>query len=79
MGDNNFIAYTYVLSAINHMFGRVIWDKLPECIFKNFENFQFLISKIKMVIYPKYFPCQTYGYWLITPNQKTLCFKTNVF
>ena len=22
----------------NHMFGRAIWDKLPECIFENFEN-----------------------------------------
>ena len=26
------------ISTSNHMFGRVIWDKLPECIFKNFEN-----------------------------------------
>ena len=22
----------------NHMFGSVIWDKLPECIFENFET-----------------------------------------
>ena len=21
----------------NHMFGRAIWNKLPECIFENFE------------------------------------------
>ena len=26
-----------VISTINHMFRRAIWDKLPECIFENFE------------------------------------------
>ena len=26
------------ISTSNHIFGRMIWDKLPECIFKNFEN-----------------------------------------
>ena len=25
------------ISTCNHMFGRAIWDKLPECIFENFE------------------------------------------
>ena len=25
------------ISASNHMFGRAIWDKLPECIFEYFE------------------------------------------
>ena len=25
-------------STSNHMFGRAIWDKLPECIFENFET-----------------------------------------
>ena len=25
------------VSTSNHMFGRAIWDKLPECIFENFE------------------------------------------
>ena len=26
-----------LISTGNHMFGKVIWDKLPECIFENFE------------------------------------------
>ena len=26
------------ISTGNHMFGRVIWDKLTECIFENFES-----------------------------------------
>ena len=25
------------ISTSNHMFGRAIWDKLPKCIFENFE------------------------------------------
>ena len=25
------------ISTSNHMFGRVIWEKLLECIFENFE------------------------------------------
>ena len=25
------------ISTSNYMFGRVIWDKLPKCIFENFE------------------------------------------
>ena len=25
-----------IISASNNMFGRAIWDKLPECIFENF-------------------------------------------
>ena len=30
--------YQYVLVYINiYTFGRAIWDKLPECIFENFE------------------------------------------
>ena len=39
-----------LLSTINHMIGRTIWEKLPECIFeklkiarvksKQFQNFQ---------------------------------------
>ena len=32
-----------------------------------------------MVTYPKNLPNQTCGYWLITPNQKTLCIKSNIF
>ena len=57
------------------MFGRAIWDKLPECIFENFEN----SSKIKRVVYPKNCPNQTCDYWLITQNQQTLCIETNIF
>ena len=26
-----------LVGTINHMFGRISWDKLPECISKNFE------------------------------------------
>ena len=47
------------ISFSNHMFGREVWDKLPECIFENFETawvkreqFQ-ILSKIMKVIYPK--------------------------
>ena len=31
------------------------------------------------MIYPKNRPNQTSGYWLITPNQQTLCIETNIF
>ena len=31
------ITISRVISTSNHMFGRAIWDKLPECIFENFE------------------------------------------
>ena len=36
-----------LISTSNHMFGRAIWDKLPECIFENFEikREHFQISK----------------------------------
>ena len=67
------------------MFGRVIWHKLPQCIFENFKigrvkqgQFQ-NFSKITRVIYPKICPNQTCGYWLITPKQQTLCVETNIF
>ena len=29
----------FVISSSNHMFGRAIRDKLPECVSENFENF----------------------------------------
>ena len=64
------------------MFGRVIWDKLPKCIFENLEIALFLfrqILKITRVIYTKNCPNQTCDYWLITPNQQTLCIETNIF
>ena len=31
------------------------------------------------MIYLKNLLNQTYGYWLITPNQKPLCIETNIF
>ena len=50
------------LSTSNHMFGRAIWDKLPEPIFENFE-----ISRLKQ---GKNCPNQTCDYWIITPNKQ---------
>ena len=69
------------MSTRNHMFGRVIWDKLPECVFENFGIAWAIskFSKITRVIYPQNCPNQTCGYWLITPNQQTLCIQTNIF
>ena len=31
------------------------------------------------MIYPQNCPNQTCGYWLITPNQQTLCIETSIF
>ena len=28
------------ISTSNHIFGRALWNKFPECIFENFEIFQ---------------------------------------
>ena len=28
---------SYTISTSNHMFASAIWDKLPKCIFENFE------------------------------------------
>ena len=36
-------------------------------------------SKITRVIYPKNHPHQTWNYWLITTDQKTLCIESNIF
>ena len=67
------------------MFRRAIWDKLPECVFANFEiprvkqgQFQ-SFSKITRVIYPTNRQNQACYYWLITPNQQILCIETNIF
>ena len=27
----------YEINTSNHMFGRAIWDKLPECVFESFQ------------------------------------------
>ena len=73
------------ISTSNHMFERVIWDKLPKCIFEKFWNClgkkraNSKISKIIKVIYIKYFPNRICDYWLITPNQQTLCIETNIY
>ena len=58
----------------NCMFGSAIWDKLLEYISKNFE-----ILKMTRLIYPNNCPNQTGGYFLIKPNQQTLCIETNIF
>ena len=47
------------------MFGRAIWDKMPESIFEHFE-----IARVKR---------SQCDYWLITPNQQTFCIENNVF
>ena len=70
----------------NHLFGRVSWDKLPEYVFETFETapikqgqFQKFILNFTRVIYPKNCSNQTCHYWLITPNQQTLCIETSIF
>ena len=67
----------------NHVSGRAFWDKLPECIFENFEISKTrAISKflkITRVIYLKNCPNQPCSYWLITQNQQTLCIETTIF
>ena len=42
--DINFTVIFQIICTINCMFGRAIWDKLPECIFENFE-----IAQVKRV------------------------------
>ena len=59
------------------IFGRVLCDKLPECIFENFEISKF--SKITRVIYIQNCPKQTSDDWLIKPNKQTFCIETNTF
>ena len=62
------------------MFGRAIWDKLPECIFENagvkrnfkiFKNHEGNLSQKS--------PEPTCGYWSITPHQQTFCIETKIF
>ena len=59
------------------MFGKMIWDKLPECIFETSKISKF--SNITKVIDPKNCPNQTCGCWLITRNQQTLSIETHMF
>ena len=70
------------ISTSNHMLGRAILNKLPECIFENFEiarvkrgHFQVFRSHE----YPKNCPKQTCAYWLITPNQQKLFIENDIF
>ena len=51
------------------MFGRAIWDKLPECIFEKFQKIHYPINHSN----------QTCGYCLIIPNQQRICIETNIF
>ena len=42
-GDSVYLEQLPNLNGIctsNHMLGKAIWDKLPECIFENFQIFQ---------------------------------------
>ena len=61
------------------MLRRAIWDKLPECIFENFET----ARKKKMPNHERDLSRKLSepkcGYWLITPNLKTLCIEINIF
>ena len=71
---------TEKFSTSNHMFRRTIWDKLPKCNFETFENFKiFKNHQGDLSPVPQNHPNQTCGYWLITPNQQTLCIGTNTF
>ena len=36
-----------LISTSNHMFGRVIWNKLPECICENFEIARVIIGQFQ--------------------------------
>ena len=66
------------------MFARAIWDKFSKLIFKNFE-----IAWVKRGQYQNFQKSQGWfipkiartkrDYWLITPNQQTLCIETNIF
>ena len=76
------------IGTSNHMFGRAIWNKLSDYIFENFEFGINCPSKTRAIskfskngslIYPNYRPNKTCSYWLITPNQQTLCIETNIF
>ena len=73
----NFGCNNWIISPRNHIFGRAIRNKLPECIFENFKISNF--SKIASVIYFKNRPNQPCDYWFITPKQQTLCIETNIF
>ena len=74
---SNDLLFQISISTSNHMFGRAIWDKLPECISENFEFSK--CSEITRVICSSNCPNQTCGYLLITSNQEKLCTEMNIF
>ena len=57
------------------MFGRAIYDKLPESIFENYQK----IFKNHEDDLSKNCPNQICDYWLITHNQQTVCIEINTF
>ena len=57
----------------NYMIGRAIWDKLPMCIFENMKLPEQDEGNFKI------FKSHEGAYWLITPNQQTLCIETVIF
>ena len=65
--------FQLVITRLGERFG----INCPSAFMKilQFENFQ--ESGGRSI--PKNRPKQTYGYWLITPNQKALCIETNIF
>ena len=52
------------------MFGRAIWNKLPECIFENFEAAR--VKRGESDLYQK-LPEPNIWLLVITLNQQTLC------
>ena len=47
--DRDMLNSNPAISTSNHMFGRAIWDKLPKCIFENFE-----IARVKRGQFQKF-------------------------
>ena len=60
-----------MIRTSNHMFGRVVWDKLPDCIFKILKNHEGDLSQKS----PK--P----NMWLLVNHMKptNTCIETNIF
>ena len=73
-----------IISTSNHLFGRSIWYKLPSAFLKililpeqNEKNFRFFKNH-EGFSFQKILN-ETCDYWLIAPNQLTLCTETNIF
>ena len=67
------------------MFGRAIWDKLPECTFENFEiasvkrgQFQYF-QKSRGWFIPHNCPYQTCDYWLSDQTNENFLLKLTYF